>query len=422
MKPRLSGSRSGRAALSLLATAMLFSGCRTPASQTLLEHENFEQEKTIEDLRDQIDEAQQDLQDCRRANAALKRQLGGGSANRSAAPSESSSRLSPRSVAPPTSPPPSAPPAFHPPTIDRGTEAPLESTPPAGSHSEEWVPPKLPGAADGDAPPASGATTSSYEEEAPRAMRISMIRLLTAGHQFGGHGASYVAASHGNRDAAMGDNGLQVAFTPRDAADRPVAAEGAVSMVVIDPALSGPGARVARWDFSPAQVRTHYRQNLFGKAYRFDLLWPHGAPQHERLKLFVRLTTADGEKLETNQTIYVRLGPQAPVDDSNVASADVAEPSSQVAERSSQVAGPSIADPDADSPAPHDAPPPSTTSAEISATGLAASAVATSPPRDDMGEFEPDEPAPADSPSGSANSTTTQSMPPRNSTAWRPDR
>ena len=65
----------------LLAVALLFAaGCKTPVAQTLLERENFQQEKTIEDLKDQVDEAEHDLAQCRRENAALKRKFGGDTA------------------------------------------------------------------------------------------------------------------------------------------------------------------------------------------------------------------------------------------------------------------------------------------------------------------------------------------------------
>ena len=148
-----------------------------------------------------------------------------------------------------------------------------------------------------------------------------------------------------------------------------------MAIVVVDPAVAGPEARVARWDFSAKEAKPHYRETLFGKAYRFDLLWPHDAPQHEKLKLFVRLTTPDGQRLEAQQTIHVRLGILAPPpDDSNLA----------------------------DSPAPLV----DTSGAAVLRTrpvsSTTPSPTTNSTTARDMGEFEPDEPAPTATTSPSA--------------------
>jgi uncharacterized coiled-coil protein SlyX len=327
----------------LLAIAALFAaGCRTPASQTLLERENFQQEKTIEDLQDQVDNIEHDLEQCRRENAALKGRVGG-----VALPAIESPQI--------ITPAPSTVPNFQPPKIDRGTEAPGEDSPAPPSKSPaqpngpgQWTPPKTPPPQQSseDVQPNSGATLSSYEEEAaPGAVRIAIIRLLTNGHQFGGHTRDGYTTV-----ADVGDNGLQVAFSPRDAKNRAVAVEGSVAMVVVDPAISGPEARVARWDFSPEETKAHYRSTLFGKAYRFDLLWPHGAPQHERLKLFVRFTTSDGQRLEAQQPIHVRLPTIAPPDNAEFADAPAPRSESIVAPAP---AASNAADDDADEPAPH---------------------------------------------------------------------
>ena len=70
--------------------------------------------------------------------------------------------------------------------------------------------------------PDSGATTSSYqEEESSSAVRISIVRLLTNGHQFGGH-----TPDRYSTNSVLGDNGIEVVFSPRDAQNRPVATEG----------------------------------------------------------------------------------------------------------------------------------------------------------------------------------------------------
>jgi uncharacterized coiled-coil protein SlyX len=400
MNPRRSGIRSG---LPLLAIAVLFAaGCKTPTSQILLERENFQQEKTIEDLKDQVDDAEHDLAQCRRENAALKKRFG----VTSALPGSGSPLiLTPPDVTVPSSNP-SAPSLFQPPKIDRGTEAPSEDSPAPPSHapatpdkqsSDQWVPPKEPSPEKTDlAPPDTGATRSSYEEEtSPSAVRIAIIRLLTNGHQFGGHNAD------GTTDvAAFGDNGLQVAFSPRNAENHAVAVEGSVAMVVVDPAISGPETRVARWDFSPEEAKAHYRSTLFGKAYRFDLLWPHGPPRHERLKLFVRLTTPDGQRIEAEQTIHVRVGEQAPAEFVR-AKADDSD--------------------DGDTPAPHDGVAhPQVVSNETNSRRP--SEPRPTPSSEQIGQADGDEPAPPDAGTARPQLAARESAADIGQFVWRPNR
>jgi hypothetical protein len=352
-----------------LAVAVLFAaGCKTPASQTLLERENFQQEKAIDELRDELDDAAHELQECRRENVALKKQLGGDGIVRS--PIDVPQSVTPPPAGAPLSHPPSGVPLFQPPSIDRGTATPPDNSPAAPSQSqpEQWAPPKQPPRLEkSDAAPSdSGATTSSYQEEdTPGGTRIVINRLLTNGHQFGGH-----TPDANTLDSSFGDNGLEIVFSFRDAKNRPVVAEGNLAIAVVDPAISGPAARVARWDFTADEVKAHYKNILFGKGYRFDLLWPHDGPQHERLKLFVRLTTPDGERLEAQQSIHVRLGTLLPTqNDANVA----------------------------DSPAPPGGEP--TGPDSVATNSAAGQSAGTS-----VGEFEPDEPAPhgAESPRISA--------------------
>ncbi len=321
MTPCLSATKSVRSAtMLLLAIASLFAaGCKTPVAQTLLERENFQQEKTIEELKDQVDDAEHDLEQCRRENAALKGKLGGGVIVRP--PSDSPLILTPPNASAPSSRPSSDVPLFQPPSVDHGTPSVNSSTPPtdspapsSNSQPQQWAPPKTPAHKPAAPLPEPEATPSSYQQEdTAGATRIAIVRLLTNGHQFG-HGADRFSSN-----SAQGDNGIEVVFSPRDAENKTVATEGTVAIVVVDPAVTGAEARVARWDFSAQEAKAHYRETLLGKAYRFDLLWPHDAPRHEKLKLFVRLTTPDGQRLEANQTIHVRLGILAPRDDSNLA-------------------------------------------------------------------------------------------------------
>ena len=78
---------------------------------------------------------------------------------------------------------------------------------------------------------------------------------------------------------------------------------GETTIVLIDPAVPGEGGRYARWDFAADGTAGLYRpaQGTAPAGAYFELPWPDAPPAHDRLKLFVRVTTVDGTKLEAEQ-------------------------------------------------------------------------------------------------------------------------
>ena len=84
-------------------------------------------------------------------------------------------------------------------------------------------------------------------------------------------------------------------------------APGDLSIVVVDPALEGRAARIARWDFEADELPDHVRRNRDGGSLQFELPWPT-QPQHNDLRVFARFTTYDGRRLEANLPIDVPLG------------------------------------------------------------------------------------------------------------------
>lgn len=108
-------------------------------------------------------------------------------------------------------------------------------------------------------------------------------------------------------DDEPGDDGITVGLVVRDDEGHPIAARGALSAVLLDPAKQGDAARVARWDLDSNQVaRLMSGQAL--EAMTLHLAWPGKPPEHERLKLFVRYKVADGQVLETEREVTVRVG------------------------------------------------------------------------------------------------------------------
>jgi hypothetical protein len=106
---------------------------------------------------------------------------------------------------------------------------------------------------------------------------------------------------------ASGDQGLLVVVEPRDRAGRVVDAPAEISVVVLDRALEGDAARVARWDFTAAETAAMFRRTGAAAAIHLTTAWPGDPPVHRQLHLFVRYVTADGRKLQTDMPIEVAL-------------------------------------------------------------------------------------------------------------------
>jgi hypothetical protein len=248
-------------------------GCRSDANRELLERELRDQEDQIYALQDQCTRLHAQLEACQRENAAFK----GGSVPAVPSAPGAGRETTPPSVAPP-------PPADIPiPKIDLGTP---ESPPP---------PPPTKRPDNGSTPQArrgSARPASVNSEPAGPIERLAINRLMTGGHSFSGK---------------AGDDGMLIVVSPRDGSERATQAPGDISIVVIDPELPESAARVARWDFSAPEAAAHYHQGPLVDAFHFELLWPKRPPEHSELKLFVRLTTADGRQFEDSQSIHVRL-------------------------------------------------------------------------------------------------------------------
>jgi hypothetical protein len=118
------------------------------------------------------------------------------------------------------------------------------------------------------------------------------------------------------------DEGLLVVVEPRDFGGNIVNAPGNISVALLDPALSGEQARLARWDFAAAEtqgmIRTGSQQGI-----HLRLPWV-STPAHDRLKVFVRYTTRDGRKLQAERLIAVALDGPPPVRHEAIPDADPA--------------------------------------------------------------------------------------------------
>ncbi len=281
MKPILS--------VALCAGLLWLAGCRSDPNRELLERELRDHEDEIYDLQNQLEDKCHELEACRRENATLKKPAG-------ASTDDGDGRATPLFRPQPPAELPGVP------KIDMGTP---ESSPP--------VPPVPPARKSNDSPGSARRSSTSVrpaaldgdaadnQVAAPRSSgaaieRLAVNHLMTGGHSFSGQ---------------PGDDGLLVVFGIRDRSGQAVQADGEVSIVAIDPQLPGDDGRLARWDFSAPEAAAHFR-NLLTTGYHFELLWPSHPPRHNDLKLFVRMTTADGHRFEDSQAVHVRLPGDSP--------------------------------------------------------------------------------------------------------------
>jgi hypothetical protein len=246
---------------------LLVLGCRADTSTVLLERDLRMQEDKIYHLQGWLDESEAARESTIRENDALKQELE--EASKSGFPGTGpDTDLRAPSVDLPDADTPSYRdrPDLAPPTID----LPDPSDPP----TVEMAP---------------GEAEAIIVESPPTQLVINSR--LTGGLDRDGHG---------------GDEGILVVFEPRDAAGHLVRWPGKVSVVLMDPALGGEAARVARWNFSADEVPAHILSTVFGRGLQFELLWPGEPPRHEELVLFVRFTTEEGQRVTSDAKITIR--------------------------------------------------------------------------------------------------------------------
>lgn len=254
----------------MLSLVLVTAGCRTDPATVLLERDLRMQEDRIYHLESCLDDACAAREATIRENDALKKELAGG--DRGPGSDSGADR------------------EFGAPSVELpGSQSP---SPGKGRDAPDLSPPKIEMPEGTEAPPVEtglGGKQAVILEQPPTQLVIN--KRLTGGL---------------DRDGHDGDEGILVVVEPRNAAGDLVKWPGAVSVVVMDPALDGEAARVARWDFAAQEIPNHTLNTMFGRGLQFELRWPNQPPKHRELQLFVRFTTEDGRKLTSDATIDVR--------------------------------------------------------------------------------------------------------------------
>ena len=101
--------------------------------------------------------------------------------------------------------------------------------------------------------------------------------------------------------------GQTVVVEPRSAGGAFVPQPGPLSIVLLDPAREGEAARVARWEIDGGQARDAMQSSEAARGMRLELPWPEQPPHSAKLKLFVRMQTPTGDKLEAERDVFITL-------------------------------------------------------------------------------------------------------------------
>jgi len=282
---------------------LLMAGCQSSFDTDVLERELRTQEDYIYELQDEIDQYKRALTQCKKQDNH----------------ETSTSRQAPAASKEPAGPPDFGPEIFRPPTIEPGIPVEPGNPHAPGPDSGQAAPgagaaagllPEPDGPVPDLAPAATARKASSRTADAPRADRgsdgprpaaeksddpVPLQGVETAPIEEILFDRSRI---HGLEvDGKPGDDGIVGVIRARTAAGTHVAPAGDLSLMVIAPSPHGEPKRLARWDFTAAELASRRSRARGGTRLSVDLPWPAGPPKTGPFKLWARLVTPDGRKL-----------------------------------------------------------------------------------------------------------------------------
>lgn len=324
----------------LAVAVTLALGCRTPQIVTQLERENYALESKIWELVGLLEKKQTELDACRSELNELRSRFGAAGKNASASPprelyaptwpEETGKALQP---SPPvgSSPEPILLPEINvtPPIRETSPERALpgaasKSTPTPSPHENEVNSPFLLAPTDGETQPTPDVLPEETTRGASpldlgnRSAPLSANPISTPLNAPLGqtpHPSSIPTRlsipqeflSGRDYDGQPGDDGIAVLVQPRDTEGHVILEPAAISVVVVDPAVRGPNARVARWDLQQDEVRSYMVRQGEVVGFLLELPWPNRSPDHDDLKVFVRYYTANGDYLDAQGDVHISL-------------------------------------------------------------------------------------------------------------------
>lgn len=276
-------------AVTLAILCLAAAGCRVDPNIVLLERENRQLEDRIYQLEDALTRAQAGLDTCQVTSTSPPSVV----RPKAAAPSR-------EAPGPALDVPQEQAPRQREPGL---LQPPKVLLPDGGGAPAEKATPRNPGTSQRLLPlrrPLPSATSAAYLTVAPpsaemtrdnrRIHQIALQPRLTGGY---------------NADGQPGHEGITTFVQLLDAQGRLLRTAAPISVAVVDKAIPGAGSRVARWDYSAQEVATQWRRTPLGEGVLIQALWPKDPPVHAQLRLYVRLTTDDGRKLDAIRDIEV---------------------------------------------------------------------------------------------------------------------
>lgn len=131
-------------------------------------------------------------------------------------------------------------------------------------------------------------------------LSLSPVRSLALGRQTGGYDTGNCA----------GDGALQVVLEPRDCDNHVIKVPAAARIQALEVTAEGTKKPLSEWDVSPDQLRTTWRNGLFGSGYSLILNWKV-YPTTTKLRVIAQLQSADGRVFEADKDVTVKLVPPA---------------------------------------------------------------------------------------------------------------
>ncbi len=275
---------------------LALAGCRANSYRTMLEQESRQWEDRFYVVKDQLDQCQAVLETTRQRNWELEGDVGGPSSSDlhdalifPGLKSKSGGALAPPSVEGMSSDrfqkdTPDSLQLHTPEKIEPSNSQPLTPSPPEpGSDAPLFKKPD-------SAPKPDLKRGSNLSGDSREVARIELIGMPTDGY---------------DSDGRPGDEGVQFVLQPRDTNGKTLDAAAPISIVVVDPLPEGKSVRLARWDLTPQQAAGYHDRSPRG--FHLRLPWPGATPQHSRLRLFARYTTADGRKVQAEKAITVAI-------------------------------------------------------------------------------------------------------------------
>lgn len=291
----------------LSAACLLACGCQTGQQlrTELLERELRMQEDCIFELEYELETYEKRLEACRRENEALRREKGQPSGGGSS--SSNDDYYGPPTVI--------APPAVSAPAVE--SDIPFVPLPDTGP-LDEAPPYQGPPAVDPIDPAAPPMTDAAYFPNSPVGEQTPLKRLqflmqsqveepVETDFHITGITLNRMLTGGYDLDNRFGDEGVMVVVEPRNAAGRVINVPAQVSVVLLDPALPPPSARVARWDFTADEAANHFRTTRMVKGMQFQLPWPDTLPTQQDLHLHVRVIMTDGNEFRADRPVTIDI-------------------------------------------------------------------------------------------------------------------